>query len=156
MAQIEDRSGSKSANVELNLVPFIDLMCVCITFLLITAVWTQVSMIQLGTSIYGKSAVEQVDIPLKKSDIVFRLDVKPYGFVLNIGLAIVKIPKIEQRYDEDVLREELLKIKEKYPKKTDVVIAIEDNLPYDLMVRAMDQLIGVGFIDIGIATGAVR
>lgn len=48
MAQI-DSGGSKgrAVSVELNLVPFIDLMSVLITFLLITAVWTQVSMIQI-------------------------------------------------------------------------------------------------------------
>ena len=43
--------GKKEVAVELNLVPFIDLMSVLITFLLITAVWTQVSMIQIGNSL---------------------------------------------------------------------------------------------------------
>ncbi|MBK7890416.1 MAG: biopolymer transporter ExbD [Bdellovibrionales bacterium] len=54
MAQVEDSGSGRSTNVDVNLVPFIDLMSVLITFLLITAVWTQVSMIQLGSSIYGK------------------------------------------------------------------------------------------------------
>ncbi len=55
MAHIESGgSRGRKTNIELNLVPFIDLMSVLITFLLITAVWTQVSMIQIGSSLYGK------------------------------------------------------------------------------------------------------
>jgi len=49
MAQIEEKGSGRSSNVDLNIVPFIDLMCVCIIFLLVTAVWTQVSMIQIGS-----------------------------------------------------------------------------------------------------------
>ena len=54
MAHIEEQGGKTSSVVELNLVPFIDLMSVCIIFLLITAVWTQVSMLQLGSSVYSQ------------------------------------------------------------------------------------------------------
>ncbi|HEX4923807.1 MAG TPA: biopolymer transporter ExbD, partial [Bdellovibrionales bacterium] len=37
MAQIEEGGGGRETTIELNLVPFIDLMSVCIIFLLITA-----------------------------------------------------------------------------------------------------------------------
>ena len=50
MAHISSGGKGRDINTELNLVPVIDLMSVLITFLLITAVWTQVSMIQLGAS----------------------------------------------------------------------------------------------------------
>lgn len=156
MAQIEEGGGRRSTNVELNLVPFIDLMCVCITFLLITAVWTQISMIQLGTSIYGKKTQEAVEPQKKTSDVAFRLDVRDHGFVLNIGLQVIKIPKLDGRYDQLTLNEELGKIRKAHPEKKDVVVSVEDELPYDMMIQAMDHLIAGGFVDIGIATGAVR
>ena len=64
MAQVSDGgSGKKEATFDLNLVPFIDLMSVMITFLLITAVWTQVSMIKLGSSIYGKQNTDETPPP---------------------------------------------------------------------------------------------
>ena len=155
MAHIEDSGSEKNANVELNLVPFIDLMCVCITFLLITAVWTQVSMIQLGTSIYGKKSEE--DLPIQKtSDIAFRLDVKDRGYALNLGIDVVSIPLTSEGHDQSTLKEELQKVRDLYPEKKDVVISMEDHLSYNLMIQTMDQLIQVGFVDVGIATGAVR
>lgn len=155
MAQIDDGGGDGSPNVELNLVPFIDLMCVCITFLLITAVWTQVSMIQLGTSIYGKKSQDESDIVQKTSNVAFRLDVNEAGFVINIGLEVVKIPVTSEGHDAVTLKSELEKLREGYPNKQDVVIAMEETLPYDLMIKTMDQLIQTGFVDVGIATGVV-
>lgn len=41
----------KSQNFDLNLVPFIDLLSVCITFLLATAVWTQIMSLQVDQAI---------------------------------------------------------------------------------------------------------
>lgn len=42
--------GRKSLDAEINLVPFIDLLSVCICFLLMTAVWTQISTVQVKQS----------------------------------------------------------------------------------------------------------
>jgi biopolymer transport protein ExbD len=40
-------SGTKSVNAELNLVPFIDFLSVLISFLLVSAVWTQLARINV-------------------------------------------------------------------------------------------------------------
>src|SRR5437762_577894 len=40
------RSGRKALDLELNLVPYIDLLTCLIAFLLITAVWTQVARLE--------------------------------------------------------------------------------------------------------------
>ena len=85
MAHIEESNGKTSSVVELNLVPFIDLMSVCIIFLLITAVWTQVSMIQLGSSIYSNKTEDRPIIPPPFAEVVLRVDVLPEGFRLNVG-----------------------------------------------------------------------
>lgn len=42
--------GRKSLDAEINLVPFIDLLSVCICFLLMTAVWIQISTVQVKQS----------------------------------------------------------------------------------------------------------
>ena len=85
--------GKRQSNFEVNLVPFIDLMSVLITFLLITAVWTQVSMIKLGSSLYSKQNTEDVDKPPPKSEIPLRVDVKDAGHVVVIGPKRIDIPK---------------------------------------------------------------
>src|ERR1044072_524010 len=89
--------------VDLNLVPIIDLMSVCIIFLLITAVWTQVSMIQIGSSIYGKKTSDDKPDPPPKSEVPFRLDVRNDGYRLLIGRQDMHFPKVNGQYDQDRL-----------------------------------------------------
>ena len=154
MAQIS--GDDKSINVELNLVPFIDLMSVCIIFLLITAVWTQVSMIQIGSSVYGKrNDVEQAEPP-PRPEIAFRLDVTNSGFVINLGKTQSRIPKLNGQWNEQGLLTALQEIKTKYPEKNDAIIMMADDLKYQDLILGMDSLLVGGFPEISVATGAAN
>src|ERR1700744_3736617 len=94
MAHIESgNGGGRKSSMDLNLTPFIDLMSVCIIFLLLTAVWTQVSMIQIGSSIYGKKNTEDTSPPPPRAEIPFRVDVRNEGFRIQIGRNSLSIPK---------------------------------------------------------------
>jgi len=153
MAQIE--SGGKSGrrvSVELNLVPFIDLMSVLITFLLITAVWTQVSMMQIGSSIYGKKTDEKPEIT-PDTDIVLKLDIAAWGYRLTVGKQVLQIPKKNNEYDELLLEEQLKKAKELYPRKTDAAVAMSDELSYERLIKGMDAFLKTGFPSISVLTG---
>ena len=154
MAQIEDsRKGGRATNVDVNIVPFIDLMSVLVIFLLITAVWSQVSMIQLGSSIYGK-ATNQKSIPPPHAEVAFRLDILPTGQRVVIGKSQIMIPKIDGKYDMTRLLAELKKVKEIYPNKQDCVITMSDSLAYEYLVNGMDALLQAGFPQIAISTSA--
>jgi biopolymer transport protein TolR len=154
MAHIDDgKSGKRSTNVDLNLVPIIDLMSVCIIFLLITAVWTQVSMIQIGSSIYGKKNTEEKSEPPPQAEVPFRLDVQRDGYRVLIGRNTMNFPKVGGEYDQDKLTTELKKIKELYPEKSDAVITVLDELPYETLIKGMDALLVAGFPEISVATG---
>ena len=145
MAHIESGGKGRSSNFELNLVPFIDLMSVLITFLLISAVWTQVSMIQLGAS-FAAPQNDQTDVkPPPNEDLVLRLDIKEAGYVLWIGKEIRKIPMINGLYDKASLLADLSKIKQMYPDKPGIKMAIEDQIAYDHVVSAMDIGMQAGF-----------
>jgi biopolymer transport protein ExbD len=154
MAQIEGSgSGKRSAHFEVNLVPFIDLMSVLITFLLITAVWTQVSMIQIGSSIYGKKSGDQV-VPLTPDvDKVLKVDVRRDGFFVTVGLETTLIPMKGQDFDQDALLELLKKAKLLYPNKIDAMIAVEETLSYESLIVGMDMILKAGFPQISVAAG---
>jgi len=152
MAQIEESGSGRSASVDLNLVPFIDLMSVMIIFLLLTAVWTQVSMIQIGSSIYGKKSSEESVAPPPRAEIPFRLDVQNSGYQVVIGQRKFDVPKVGQEYDQATLVEKLKQIKEIYPEKEDAVITVLDELPYDSLIVGMDALLVSGFPMISVAT----
>lgn len=155
MAHI-DSGGSKgrAVSVELNLVPFIDLMSVLITFLLITAVWTQVSMIQIGSSLYAKKDESQSPPkPPPNADVALKVDVKMDGYVLTIGTQIISLPKIGADYDNPSLVAQLQRVKQLYPEKIDGIVSMSDQIPYEQLIITMDQFLVAGFPNISIATG---
>lgn len=139
-------SGGRNKSVELNLVPFIDLMSVLITFLLISAVWTQVSMIQLGASFASPRSDQTTPIqPPPLEDLVLRLDIRANGYVLYVGKDVRSIPKLGTEYDKEALVADLTKIKQMYPDKGGIKMAIEDEIVYDHVVAAMDIGLKAGF-----------
>lgn len=155
MAHVEEMgSDKKNIAVELNLVPFIDLMSVCIIFLLITAVWTQISMIQLGSSLYAKKTEAT---PLKEpppfAEIPFRVNVLETGFEILVGKELIKIPLKQNKYNDKALLREVKKVKAIYPEKTDAVVAARDYVKYEYVITAMDALLNGGFPETVIATG---
>ncbi|MCB0361467.1 MAG: biopolymer transporter ExbD [Bdellovibrionales bacterium] len=155
MGYVDDGGeDDRRVSVDVNLVPFIDLMSVCIIFLLITAVWSQVSMIQIGSSIYGRKSEDVSPIkPPPRAEIPFRLDVKPDGYVVVVGQKQVVVPKVGGEYDEPRLVAELKMVKELYPDKVDAVISMVDDLEYGYLIKGMDALLTSGFPEISVATG---
>ncbi len=152
MAQIDDGDG---INVDVNLVPFIDLMSVLIVFMLLTAVWTQISMIQLGSSIYSK---RQDDEPIaKQEDKELRLDIKKNGYNLMFAGKAFQIPKkYGEIYDTEGLRKLLLKIKDQNPDQTAAQIMMSEDLRFEIFVEGMDVLLQTKFPNIGVITGEVK
>lgn len=154
MAEVEESGSGRKKNFEPNLVPFIDLMSVLITFLLISAVWTQVSMIQIGTSIYGKKNPNQeAPIPPPDVDIVLKLDIKETGYHLYVGTDKIALPILNGDFDDPGLIAQLERVKQLYPNKVDAALAMEDALPYERFIKGMDAFIAGGFPQISILTG---
>jgi biopolymer transport protein TolR len=155
MAQIEDSGKSeRTVAVDVNLVPFIDLMSVCIIFLLVTAVWTQVSMIQLGSSIYAKRNDSGEVEPPPRPDVMIKVDIRPDGYVVNVSRNATSIAKkADGKYDVEKLRTTLMQVKQLHPEKNDAILTVADELSYEEMVRGMDTLLNSGFGEVAISTG---
>lgn len=151
MSEIDiGKRGGRTANLELNLVPFIDLMSVLITFLLITAVWSQVSMIQIGNSIMGKKNEEQTTPPTTApiNNFVLRLEVRPTGYVLQAGREDFNYPINQTVFETQALAEQLKVIKQAHPEHNDAFIMITNDLPYEELIRAMDVILKAGFLNV--------
>lgn len=157
MSEVQEKSSGRKKSFEPNLVPFIDLMSVLITFLLITAVWTQVSMIQIGSSVYGKKSpdkppqiTEEISIPLK-------LEISDKGYALTVAKQVFRYPKLASgEYDTTQLQTQLEFTKQQYPTKNDGAIAMQDELPYEELIRGMDTMLKAGFGQISVLTGGPK
>lgn len=152
MAQVEESGRGRQSTTDVNIVPFIDLMSVLVIFLLITAVWSQVSIIQLGSSIYGKKTSDDTIEPPPRAEIPFRIDVKAEGHKVTIGRQEINIPKLDGEYNLARLLNELKTIKSLYPDKNDAVITMNDEIEYVNLVQAMDMTLQSGFPEVSIST----
>lgn len=160
MAQVGSSGGRRDSNVDLNLVPFIDLMSVMITFLLVTAVWSQVAMIKLGSSIYGKQS--DIDPTPPKPTVPLRVNVTTLGYQIRLGAPNNKVrpyqeidvPKLaDGRFDVKGLLAKLQQIKDANPGKDDAVMGAQESLTYDDMITGMDTILRAGFSQVSVATG---
>jgi biopolymer transport protein ExbD len=140
------KSGKKSLNADLNLVPYIDLLTCMVSFLLITAVWTQLARLQVQQK--GQGAAGEETPPEMQVKIVVMVNQE--GFNLVVGQDQTPIPKKSaDQYDFERLAAELKKAKEGHPDKNDAQVASEDTIKFDILVRAMDTAL-VRFPDISL------
>lgn len=147
------RQNKKHLDFELNLVPFIDLLSVCICFLLITAVWLNVGTINVKQAVGGQSAEETEKKPL------LMVQVDPTG---NVSLDLKessKVPaKLRQfqlaaqagKIDTESLAKVLAQLKEVEPDLRTALIQPKAQTVYEDIVGLMDQFRKSGLIDLGI------
>src|SRR5215208_1443014 len=93
------RGRRRSLDAMINVVPAIDLLSCCITFLLVTAVWTQIARLQVSQ--YGNG----VPTAAQKTAVSVTLRLGPQGHVLETSAgATLAVPAArgaegEPRYD---------------------------------------------------------
>ena len=141
-----NKSGKKPLNADLNLVPYIDLLTCMVAFLLITAVWSQLARLNVHQKGQGQAGE---DTPPEK---VFKLIVlvNGEGFNLVADQDQQPIPKKGEQYDFEKLSDELKKIKDGHPDKTDVQVASEDTIKFETLVRTMDAAMTARFFDVSL------
>jgi biopolymer transport protein ExbD len=123
----------------LDVTAFINLIVVLVPFLLSTAVFTRLSVLDLALPAQSTGALEQLSVEKLNLEVVIRADAIEVGD--RIGGLIQKIPKAQSgQYDVTALGTLARAIKEKFPDKTDVTVLPEPNVPYDVLVQVMDAL----------------
>jgi len=140
------KSGKKSVNADLNLVPYIDLLTCMVSFLLITAVWSQLARLEAHQKGQGQAGE---DTPPEKQ---FKLVVvvNDEGFNVVADQDQQPIPKKGTEYDYEKLGTELKKLKDAHPDKGDVQVASEDQIKFEILVRTMDTALTARFPDISL------
>lgn len=128
----------RSVNAELNLVPFIDLLCSTITFLLATAVWSQTEVMKVDQAISDPNTPpeEQPETPpVPPLTVHVRADGVWMGRNVEAGK---NYPKMGESYDWETLEADMKTDHDTYPDETQVVIVTDDGVGYEHMVKALD------------------
>jgi biopolymer transport protein TolR len=142
------KSGKRSLNASLNLVPYIDLLTCMVAFLLITAVWTQLAQLKTSRREGGDTG-DQLP-PMTKIALVVGVD--GVNVVVNQDREIV--PDKEGQPDFAALAAVLKRAKDRHPDKDDVQIASEDSVLFDRLTGVMDTTIAAGFPAVSVVPSA--
>lgn len=137
MIQKRNKSARRDGNVALDITAFMNLMVVLIPFLLMSAAFTNVSIL---------------DLKLPKAEAGDAVSDAPKEFAINVvmskdviiisdqnGDTIKHIPKTKSGHNFTLLNQTLRLIKNQYPEKTDIAILADKFVPYDDIVQAMDR-----------------
>jgi biopolymer transport protein ExbD len=138
---IRRRKGGRRQNedtAELNITAFMNLMVILVPFLLITAVFSRLAILELNLP--GSS-----NEPVEPQDQTFQLEVIVRKDKIEIGdrnqglLGIYPLTE-DGAYDYAALSTKLSELKDRYPKKTDASILLEPDIEYDTLVQVMDRV----------------
>jgi biopolymer transport protein ExbD len=118
---------------ELDVTTFLNLMVVLVPFLLITAVFSRLSIVELNlpSSTGGASS----------DDVPFTIEVivRESGFEITNGrLLLASIDKAEGDYDLQALSDHMLALKQDHPDHEAASVLLEPQIPYDYLIQVMD------------------
>lgn len=146
-----ERKEAVKRDVELNITPVMNVFLILVPFLLLTAVFVRIAVLELALPSLGKKdQSNQVQEP--QQVILNMLTIDNEGFQLkSTGFNFPRIPKVGERYDFETLARQLRQVKEKYAESQDVIIAPASEITYDIIVHVMDTCRDNGFPNISIS-----
>jgi len=132
------RKRGREETPGLDVTTFLNLMVVLIPFLLISAVFSRVTILELTVpTSAGGSAVNTPNFAIE-------VIVRKAGLEIANGSSVeAAFPKKDDQYDMDMLSKMLMRLKAKYPDKEDATVLLEPEIEYDYLVQVMDVVRGV-------------
>ena len=116
---------------------FLNLMVVLVPFLLISAVFSRVTIMELSvpTSAAGSAS--------NTPNFAIEVIVRKAGLEIANGFSVeAAIPKKDDQYDMEMLTEMLMRLKAKFPEKEDATVLMEPEIEYDYLIQIMDAVRG--------------
>ena len=121
---------------EIDVTTFLNLMVVLVPFLLITAVFSRLTIVELNLPSNAGGANNQADS--------FRVEVivREQGVEISNGSAIIAtVPKTEDgEYDLESLSDMMVSLKQEYPGQESASVLMEPRIPYDYLIQVMDTV----------------
>jgi biopolymer transport protein ExbD len=132
---------------ELNITAFMNLMVVLVPFLLISAVFSHLAILQLNLPPdSNKSQADQNQKKERNFEVIVRKDRITVADTLGGVIKDIANDNNKQ-YDFKALSDLLVKIKAKFPEKQNITILLEPEVPYDTLVQAMDTVRVVSVVE---------
>ncbi len=147
------RAHKKHLDFELNLVPFIDLLSVCICFLLMTAVWNQVGSMDAKQSIGGQPAAETEKKPTIWAYLTETgaLDVEVKDSSAPKGNLRTRIEAVQGKADWTQFDALLAQVKSQNPGIATALIQPKAVSALEEIIEVMDRFRKQGVVNLGVS-----
>lgn len=123
---------------ELELTTLLNIMVVLVSFLLLSAVFSKITIQELNMPPQASGPTEaSKDAPPVVIEVMLRKD----GLEIGNGKEVTdRLPKVDDRYDTATLSRKLKLLKDQNPGKRDVILLMEPDIGYSTMIAVMDAL----------------
>lgn len=156
MASTAGTGDKKSVNVELNIIPFIDLMSCLVAFLLVAAVWVQIARVEIRPAGLARDAPPCLDGSCEEPRLSVLLDAEQIWIGVSRVNDFQRIPRTAAGYDwlrlEDALRQHKASVW--FEHKAAIEIAADSTashpIAYQSLIAVMDIAVETGFVDVGL------
>ncbi|KJS32544.1 MAG: biopolymer transporter ExbD [Desulfatitalea sp. BRH_c12] len=137
MTRLNRFKRGKTETPGLDITTFLNLMVVLIPFLLISAVFSRVTIMEL--SVPTGSGGSGPSTPNFAIEVI----VRAAGIEIANGATVeAAFPKVDDQYDIKMLSEMLMRLKAQYPEKEDATVLMEPEIEYDHLIQIMDVVRG--------------
>jgi biopolymer transport protein ExbD len=118
---------------DLDMTTFLNLMVVLVPFLLITAVFSRITIVEL--SLPSSTGGADVAEPSFRFEVIVRNE----GLEITNGTSLIAaIPKVDDEYDLERLSEFVVSLKRDHPDRDDASVLLEPDIEYDHLIQVMD------------------
>ena len=124
---------TKQPAYEIDVTTFLNLMVVLVPFLLITAVFSRLTIVELNLpSAAGGPPTEQEGFTPE-------VIVREAGIEITNGKQVIAtIPNVEEEFDLETLSDYMVELKTTYPQQESASVLMEAQIPYDYLIQVMD------------------
>lgn len=135
------KGGKKSLDANINLVPYIDMLMTIMTFLMMTAVWTQIAMLEVQNASGGPDQQQEEPDPNAPKPVMILVG-KEQVVVQEEGAEPRPFPATADGYDFNGINIELKRLKDARQDRQVVKIQSEDGVKYEHITKLIDLSTG--------------
>ncbi|NOZ54292.1 MAG: biopolymer transporter ExbD [Gammaproteobacteria bacterium] len=138
MSRVRIRRGNKTPP-ELNITAFLNLMVILVPFLLITAVFSHMTILELNLP---PASQVKPDQNKPKKEVNFELIIREKSVTVSdtLGGPIKRFDIVADELDVEGISALLVRIKQKFPDKLNISLLLEQDVQYDRLVQMMDTV----------------
>lgn len=136
------KGGKKALDAAINLVPYIDLLMTIMTFLMMTAVWTQIAMLQVQNASGNNAEPEEEKDEDKPKPIIVLLTEESIK-VQEEGGELTEFPQRGEDPDYEGAKGALDALKKQRPDRIEVKVQAEDGVSYTEITKMIDICTGL-------------